>query len=367
MRYLPALHSLRPLGFAFALGLPLLAQAIAKPEASVPATKQELPGPSLKASDVFWGTSESLKAVTDSQIKVLQRLIDITGDKDPEKPDLLFRMAELYAEQEHYYAYKAQEARAKRVEAQKSSDSNAVTQLQTQVEDFEKREKQWLAKAVKQYQVVADGESFQSYKRMDQVLFYLAYLLTQQEREDLARPIHKRLIKDFPQSPYIPHSYVAFGDYYFAAKDMENALAFYDKVAPYPTSSVYGYACYKKGWALFNQELYPKALETFAAILQKTKPGQDRNQLQLIRETRKDLVYTYARVGTCLKAWPYLQRFGGRAETLPMLQQLAETFQALGKTKDAICVYKRLLTLDPKNSNAAQWKEAAKASATAKQ
>ena len=44
-------------------------------------------------------SGEKVKSVTDAQIKVLQRLIDDTNDTDPEKPDLLFRMAELYNEQ----------------------------------------------------------------------------------------------------------------------------------------------------------------------------------------------------------------------------------------------------------------------------
>src|SRR5436309_1109570 len=51
--------------------------------------KEERKKPTLEASDVFGGVGEQLKAVTDSQIKVLQRLIDNTNDDDPEKPDYL--------------------------------------------------------------------------------------------------------------------------------------------------------------------------------------------------------------------------------------------------------------------------------------
>ena len=66
--------------------------------------------PDITASDVFAGMGEDLKAVTDSQIKVLQKLIERHRETTiPEKPDLLFRMAELYAEQERYYSFKARE------------------------------------------------------------------------------------------------------------------------------------------------------------------------------------------------------------------------------------------------------------------
>src|SRR4051812_5696724 len=50
--------------------------------------------PTITADDIFGGVGDKVKSVTDSQIKVLQRLIDTTADSDPEKPDLLFRMAE---------------------------------------------------------------------------------------------------------------------------------------------------------------------------------------------------------------------------------------------------------------------------------
>lgn len=47
--------------------------------------------PDVTASDIFaGGGGEMLKAVTNSQLKVLSRLIDITRDEDPEKPDQSF-------------------------------------------------------------------------------------------------------------------------------------------------------------------------------------------------------------------------------------------------------------------------------------
>src|SRR5262245_55108504 len=82
--------------------------------------KDEKKRPALEAGDVFKGVGEQLKAVTDSQIKVLQKLIDNTPDDDPEKPDLLFRMAELFAEQEHYFNFRARELDQKIFDAMQS-------------------------------------------------------------------------------------------------------------------------------------------------------------------------------------------------------------------------------------------------------
>ena len=108
--------------------------------------------PDLTASDVFAGQGDALKAVTDAQIKVLQRLIDATSEGDPEKPDLLFRMAELFAEQERYYNFRARDMDEKVFDLAQKGDpasSAKVAQLKAQQVDYEKREKQWLLEAVK--------------------------------------------------------------------------------------------------------------------------------------------------------------------------------------------------------------------------
>src|SRR5439155_4398994 len=109
-----------------------------------PRAKEDKKRPSLEAADVFKGVGEQLKAVTDTQIKVLQRLIDNTTDDDPEKPDYLFRMAELYAEQEHYYSFRARELDQKIFDAMQAGKGELALTFQNQQKDFEKREKDWL-------------------------------------------------------------------------------------------------------------------------------------------------------------------------------------------------------------------------------
>jgi tetratricopeptide (TPR) repeat protein len=349
-----------------------------KQEASITATqtaltkpaskaKEEKKRPDLSAQDVFGGVGEQLKAVTDSQIKVLQKLIDNTSDDDPEKPDYLFRMAELYAEQEHYYNFKARDLDQKIFDAKQAGKDPLANQLGTQQKDFEKREKDWLKAAVKEYLQVTGppdkpNDKFKSYKRMDQVLFYLAFLLTQQKREDLARPYFKRLIKDFPNSQYIADAYLSFGEYYFEAKDIEHALQFYDKVLQFPQSRVYGYARYKEGWCYFNLQDYKKALETFVAVVTETKADKkDTNKIALVKEAKKDIVRAYSQIDTATpdKAWLFFQRVdqpdGKFAPT--MLEQLGEHYNGQGKFDNSVKVYRQLIKLNPTSSKLCTWQQ----------
>src|SRR5262249_5599688 len=154
--------------------------------------------------------------VTDSQIKIMQKLIDNTNDSDPEKPDLLYRQAEVFNEQQHYYNFRARELDQKIFDAGNKRDTKAVNQIKGQQTDYQKKEQTWLLAAVKAYLVVADNPAkYGSYKRTDEVLFYLAYLLTQVKKEDAARKYFKRLIKDFPKSKFVPDAFLSFGEYYF--------------------------------------------------------------------------------------------------------------------------------------------------------
>ena len=40
--------------------------------------------------------------LVDAQISKMRRLIQVTGDDDPQKPDFLFRLGELYAEKQRF-------------------------------------------------------------------------------------------------------------------------------------------------------------------------------------------------------------------------------------------------------------------------
>ncbi len=334
--------------------------------------KEDKRRPMIDASDVFSGVGEKLKAVTDSQIKVLKKLIDNTSDDSldekgqPEKPDYLFRMAELYAEQEHYYNFRARELDQKIFDAQQGGKAALANQLLAQQKDYEKKEKDWLLAAVKEYTQVTNNPKFNAYKRMDQVLFYLAFLLTQQKREDLARPQFKRLIKDYPNSQYIPDAYLSFGEYYFEQKDIENALKFYDRVLQFPESRVYGFAQYKEGWCYFNLQDYKKALEIFVKVISDTKVDKkDTNRIALIKEAKKDLVRAYSQIDAASvdKAWPFFQKYGvmgpGDNSKMPMtmLELLGEQYNAQGKFDNSIKVYKQLMKNEPGSAKLCGWQQ----------
>jgi len=73
-------------------------------------------------------------------------------------------------------------------------------------------------------------------------------LAADDEEDDRAREFFHRLIKDYPQSKYVPNAYLSFAEYYFAKGEMEKRAQVLREGEQFPKSSVYGFAVYKKGW-----------------------------------------------------------------------------------------------------------------------
>ena len=298
---------------------------LTKPEAPPPEKKET--GPVLTVDQFVQGRQGKIQTITDAQISKMKRLITVTPDDDPQKPDFFFRLGELFAEKQRFYFAQAHSL------DQKIFDAPAAqkTSLTQQQQSFQKSEEKWLLEAVKAY---IQAAKYKKYERMDEVLFKLAFLLTSVKKEDQARVFFLRLIKDYPNSKYIPDAYLSFAEFYFDKGEMENALKFYEKVEQFPKSSVYPYAVYKKGWCYVNMGDFKTALETFVGVVRMATEGKVNvgaaQKQALVKEAKKDIVKAYAHVGGPEKAWEFFQRTGG--DYAPkMMEALAELYWEQGK------------------------------------
>ena len=177
---------------------------LTKPEAPPPQKKET--GPVLSVDDFVQGRQGKIQHITDAQISKMKRLIQVTPDDDPQKPDFYFRLGELFAEKQRFYFSQARGLDQKIFDAPPGQKAK----LQQDQQKFEKDEQHWLLEAVKSY---IQSTKYKKYERMDEVLFKLAYLLTSVKKEDQAREFFLRLIKDYPNSKYIPDAYLSFAEY----------------------------------------------------------------------------------------------------------------------------------------------------------
>jgi tetratricopeptide (TPR) repeat protein len=302
-------------------------------------TKQT--GPILTVEAFVGGQQKKIVQITKKQILYMQELIKNAAEDDPQKPDYYFRLAELLADTQRYFGFQARSLDQKIYEAEQAKKTGEVASLK------QKQQKNYV-----------QASKFPKYNRMDEVLFRLAYLLQMIKKEDQAREFFHRLIKDYPQSKYVPNAYLSFAEFYFQKGEMENAGKFYEKVTQFTNSTVFGFALYKKGWVEINLGNFKSALEIFVRVIELCKAGKiPKNQAgPLEKEAKKDLVKAYGRTPGASpdKAWDFFQRMGG--DMAPkMLEGLAELYWEQGMFPESSKIYRKIITLNESSPRLCEW------------
>ncbi len=299
-------------------------------------------------ADQFMNIQGQVKLIRGQQIAEYRRLIEETAADDPELPDLLFRLAEQYAQQQRYWRFRHMEMYGKIEKAPR----NKRTSMQSKQASYKREEEKFLTQAIKIYALIANNSKFKNYARMDEALFYYAYTLQGAKRVDLARKVYHQLIQNYPNSKFIPFAYLSFADYFFETNNLAQAEKFYDKVLEFPSSPVYAYALYKKGWVYLNLDRPQDALETFYDVTQKTR-GKERYNV-LNRASKKDFVRAYAEVGRPQKAYQAFERVD-RSYAFNMLKILATIYLDQGKAEKTIYTHRELIQRAPKDQQVCEW------------
>jgi len=130
------------------------------------------------------------------------------------------------------------------------------------------RSTQYWKKAISSYQNLLTN--YQSFGRLDEVLFRMAMALEAIDERKEALQSHTKLVKEHQTSPYVPDAYNAIGEYYFDNKNMYKALQAYKKSAAFRDSGVYTFALYKAGWCYWNVGEEDRAVATMETVISET-------------------------------------------------------------------------------------------------
>src|SRR5688500_3382165 len=288
--------------------------------------------------------------IRNEQEAILAKLIDSTPDSEiEEKSDYYFRLGELYAKQQRLFRLKAAEAS---IRVDKAKTPGEKAKLQSEQKRAEDTAKTYLLKAVKTYKGLTDNDAFRNYPKMDMALFYYGYTLQGGKYMKEARAVYDKLLKNYPNSKYVPEAHLAFADYYFEQGQLADAEARYKQVLKFPKSTAYWYAMYKMGWIHLNLSRFQDALETFFQVAQATK--NDKKQEVLNRAAKKDFVRAYSEIGKADKAYAAFQRVDNKY-AFQMLEILADLYLGQGKSDKAIYVFQELMKTAPTNKNVCLW------------
>ena len=326
-------------------------------------TKNQGPqGPSIEIDAATARGRERVEAramqLLEREVQILNRLVRNTRQNNPQRPDILLRLAETYFEMQQalnsrvrsfdqpiFVACRRQKNR-QRCRQARQGQRNATQKLQ------ETREQ-----TIRTYAILVNDHP--NYGRMDEVLFSLAFGLEELRQHDRARDVYHRLIKSYPQSRFIPHAYLSFAEFFFNEGEMAAALRFYDKVTEFPPerNPVYGYALYKSAWAHYNRENFRGALQAFVETIEFATQNPDATDAaNLARQSRRELVLPYAMVGRPGQALDFFKRYATTEEqALEMLESLAELYYDTGQWTETISVYHTLMAEQPNGDKLCYW------------
>jgi hypothetical protein len=191
------------------------------------------------------------------EIQQLNGLLEVTAKESPERPLIIRRIADTYAELAWAAPREAEAARTK-----------ATTYYNTIVIDYRNH-----------------CASPPSKRCADEVIYYLALEWELLGKLDVARNTYLLLIQSFPQSDFIPYAYFSFGEFFFKEgterdpSKLPLAEQLYDRVLQFPNSPIAPEAALRQAQIaeamgdLAKAEQYRKRGEALKASIARRSPA----------------------------------------------------------------------------------------------
>lgn len=284
-------------------------------------------------------------------IGFLKELLSQNPDAGEQRAEMMLRLADLYFEEGRFLFL--QEMAAFDKEFEKCFDTEGCDSEKLQPDNS--GSKDWQSKSIRLYQQIL--RSYPRYQRADEATFFMGSALWDTNQKDEAMQAFTKLVKQYPDSAFVPDAYVNIGEYYFDNNNAYKALLAYKKAAAFREHSKYAYSMYKLGWCYYNVGEYGKGIDTMKAVVaysMNDSSGKASN-LQLQEEALKDLVRFFADAGEMDEAYEYFNKLGKKELIRSMLKRLANMYFEQGKFEQCIQTYRRLIAENPQSPEAPEY------------
>jgi TolA-binding protein len=283
----------------------------------------------------------------DEMIEDLRAIIPRTPEGD-RRADLHFQLAELWWEKARYAA--SEEIR----EHDDASTKWLEMRLGEEPRLDQQRSEGYRKEAIRLYREILDR--YPSYARRDEVLFVAGHNLYESGDKEQAVALYGVLIRQYPQSRFVPDAYVQIGEHFFAGNDLRRAREAFAKAASFRLPKVYPFALYKLAWCDYNAGAYQAAIAKFQEVIAYSEGEMRADRVQLRQEALKDIVLAYARVDVIDPAVAYLAEKGAE-HGIDAIDRLAATYFDDGKFDQSIRVYRILEERAPHHPRAPSWQQ----------
>ena len=150
---------------------------------------------------------------------------------------------------------------------------------------------------------------YKDWPQRDEVLFYLGYNQQELGQRDAAVKNYLMLVQEFPQSQFVPDTYVQLGNHFFDNNKLKEARGYYEKARASKVPKVYAYAVYKLAWCDYNAGAYDEGLARLHEVV--SYAGDRGEELgDLKTESLNDLIVFYVKLDQAKEAHRLLQAEG---------------------------------------------------------
>jgi tetratricopeptide (TPR) repeat protein len=203
------------------------------------------------------------------------------------------------------------------------------------------------------------------YDRYDFVIYMKAYALTETDNLPGALDLYRQILREFPQSRFVPDAHMALAESDFANMSYEAALPEFEQVMQFRDSELYDMALFKSAWCLWRMGQTQNAATRFRQVLDL---GRDRAHLSSAQRRRlRDLqsealdyliqVFTEDESNTPRDVFRFLQEIGGEQYAERVLTRLALTYMDQARYDFGIQAYELLLEMSPADARAPTWQQ----------
>lgn len=288
----------------------------------------------------------------DEAIEALKRLVSKLDDKNIQKAEMLSRLSELYWEKSQYL-YRLEMDRFLAAEKQYDAAVARGEKAAEPQQDHRESER-YRAETMAIYEDIL--RAWPQYPKRDEILFSMGYNLYELGRKDAAVARYEELIRDFPQSEFVPDAYIQLGNHYFENNKLIPAKQNYEKARDTGVPKIYAYAIYKLSWCDYNTGDYDAGLKKLHEVVDYSAKKEELGDLRT--EALNDLTVFYVQMDQPKEAIAY---FKAKAPAKRQGRLIAKTAAGLvdaGHFDSAILTYRTLVDDEPMGDNAPEYQQA---------
>lgn len=274
---------------------------------------EEEGGPGLSALELERVETESmLDDKLDEEIGLAQQLLEFEQECAGGAP-VRFRLADLFWEKSKRAFFKSEDFNASAAERKR----------------YARQRKKLESSSLQHYERILDR--CPDYEGYAKVLFYMGKALVETERARDGATYFKRVIKEYPESEWLPFAWFWVGHYYFNdANDAHKALKAYRRAGEDRTSPIYGMSVYQQGWCHINTGDWDLAIERFTTVISISEdpkqPLDKRGRFALRKQAVKDYVRAYSNLNDAKHAVRDFIKVGGKKSLQSMLERLGKWY-----------------------------------------